>query len=427
MRKVTQLFKAIINKMYPVVLSIAIIIVRLYRSLVKVIAHSVIICPTAPPGSLGDEAMIEGCLDYFHSHKYPLVSLITIDDGIMWNQFDGIYENKSITKIKNKFLRYLLFLWAIRKYEQFYVLGADTVDGHYSLAWSLQKIHLAEIAARAGLISNILGFSFNENPSLEVVQEMNVLPDAVRLCVRDPISYKRLINRVSHSATLVADLAFLLNPDGGTRKSKYIQTWITEQRSTGRIIVGINANYENYKTLAGPVTKGSVSKLISYYAETLSCIYEYKNNISLLFIPHDYRMKPENSGDVPLANAICQELQNDIKRYAMVVPMPCRAAEIKYISGQVDIVLSGRMHLAIASLGMGTPVACITYQDKFEGLFEHFKLDKLTITPDNAFNKKLLCDFMILAIDRRHELKRYISTVQPSIKELSLKNFEHLI
>ena len=40
----------------------------------------------------------------------------------------------------------------------------------------------------------------------------------------------------------------------------------------------------------------------------------------------------------------------------------------------VDLVLTGRMHLAIAALGMGTPPLCVAYMDKFEGLFHLFDI-----------------------------------------------------
>ena len=44
------------------------------------------------------------------------------------------------------------------------------------------------------------------------------------------------------------------------------------------------------------------------------------------------------------------------------------------------------MHLAIASLGMGVPVGCITYQGKFQGLIEgFFDLYDVCIKPEDVF------------------------------------------
>ena len=60
-------------------------------------------------------------------------------------------------------------------------------------------------------------------------------------------------------------------------------------------------------------------------------------------------------------------------RVEMLRP-PLNAWELKHLAGMVDLVLTGRMHLAIAALGMGTPPLCVAYMDKFEGLFHLFNI-----------------------------------------------------
>jgi polysaccharide pyruvyl transferase WcaK-like protein len=109
--------------------------------------------------------------------------------------------------------------------------------------------------------------------------------------------------------------------------------------------------------------------LVQVFAATLTELFSQCGPLSFLLIPHDVRGKVS---DVSLAKALLESILPEIKPYCMQVPAPCRAAEIKAICADIDIVLSGKMHLAIACLGQGTPVACVTYQDKFEGLFKHF-------------------------------------------------------
>lgn len=84
------------------------------------------------------------------------------------------------------------------------------------------------------------------------------------------------------------------------------------------------------------------------------------------------------------------------------------------------------MHLAIACIGQGTPVACITYQGKFEGLFEHFELEGMTIEPETLFNDGTLMKFLISLIDQREEIRHHIQSKLPKIQQLSRANFELL-
>jgi polysaccharide pyruvyl transferase WcaK-like protein len=73
------------------------------------------------------------------------------------------------------------------------------------------------------------------------------------------------------------------------------------------------------------------------------------------------------------------------------MPVTLDSWEIKALSGQVDLVLTGRMHLAIAALGMGTPAFCTVYQGKFEGLMQMFELEGMTITPSRMDSAEWRC------------------------------------
>lgn len=92
--------------------------------------------------------------------------------------------------------------------------------------------------------------------------------------------------------------------------------------------------------------------------------------------------------------------------------------------GELDLVLSGKMHLAIACLGQATPVACISYQDKFEGLFQQFDLENMIIEPTEAFQPGRLADFLWPLIEKRKEIRHHIQLKLPYIQQLAQANFE---
>jgi polysaccharide pyruvyl transferase WcaK-like protein len=95
---------------------------------------------------------------------------------------------------------------------------------------------------------------------------------------------------------------------------------------------------------------------------------------------------------------------------------------MKAISGVCDLVLSGRMHLAIASLGQGVPVICLTYQDKFEGLMEYFDLTGNTFSPQAVLDSDDLSERMFDYLDNCSELKKKVRDALPKVIEMSRAN-----
>jgi polysaccharide pyruvyl transferase WcaK-like protein len=87
-------------------------------------------------------------------------------------------------------------------------------------------------------------------------------------------------------------------------------------------------------------------------------------------------------------------------------------------------VVTGRMHLAIGSLGAGVPVMCIVYQGKFEGLMSHFDLpsDALISVAELADISSATAK-IVSFIDRTDALKEQVSARLPSVLEHSRRNF----
>ena len=65
-----------------------------------------------------------------------------------------------------------------------------------------------------------------------------------------------------------------------------------------------------------------------------------------------------------------------------VLSPPFSAWDVKGLCAHLDGVLTGRMHLAIAALGTGTPPLSVAYRGKFEGLMRHIGLDGGLIAPE---------------------------------------------
>lgn len=101
-------------------------------------------------------------------------------------------------------------------------------------------------------------------------------------------------------------------------------------------------------------------------------------DVAIAIIAHDHR---EGIGEHELLRAVHVHLDPGVRDRATTLITPrLRAREVKRLVADVDLVCTGRLHLAVASLGAGTPVVSIAYQDKFAGLYQHFGLEPLLLT-----------------------------------------------
>jgi polysaccharide pyruvyl transferase WcaK-like protein len=81
------------------------------------------------------------------------------------------------------------------------------------------------------------------------------------------------------------------------------------------------------------------------------------------------------------------------------------------------------MHLAIAAMGMTTPVFTITYQGKFAGLYQHFGYPcQWMSTPEN-FLQPTSAETMISFVDNIGNLKSILANRLSAVESLSKSTF----
>jgi len=80
------------------------------------------------------------------------------------------------------------------------------------------------------------------------------------------------------------------------------------------------------------------------------------------------------------------------------------------------------MHLTIASLSEGTPVFAVAYQEKFEGLFRHFGLEKMVVTEADLMDPKATAAFLENGIRCLPRIREQIGRRLPVVKDLARLN-----
>jgi colanic acid/amylovoran biosynthesis protein len=300
------------------------------------------------------------------------------------------------------------------------VLGADIMDGFYSPHTTVKVLAIADVLVRSGIPSSVLGFSFNENPDSRIRGAFTrANAGGVRLNVRDTISLERLGRFVSVDAKLVADAAFLLDPDSLSSEVLRVATWADDRRRSGSVVLGVNLN----PILASGIAGTSVESFAEQFSRELRMAVQGRA-VSLCLLSHDYR---GDAGDNRALDTVYSELADELGPAMLYPSGRYSAAELKAMAGCTDAVLTGRMHLAIAALGMGKPVAAITYQGKFEGLFAHFDLPSyLSLDPNTALRTGSVSRLVRRLLDERTVLARQVIDRLPRIGLAAHANLEGL-
>lgn len=362
------------------------------------------VIPPSDPGSLGDEAMMVAVADRYAAGGMDVVRWQRATQAV----YPGTREAIGIAELGRGRAEATL-----QRYGRLACLGADIMDGLYAYAQSCQRLRLLGLAAAMGRESRLLGFSFNARPHPRVVEEFARLHRDVVVCVRDPVSLRRLAAITDRELRLVADMAFLVRPVKPGGLAADIQSWASDVRRRGRRVIGLNLHPLFSFEHGSGITRG----LIDAFLELI----RRHRDVAFVLVPHDHRPL---FGDGPCLRAVWDGLAPaDRERVRMTADLR-RPAEVKGFVGALDGVLTGRMHLAIAALGQGVPAAGVTYQGKFEGLLQHFEMGEgLTIAPPQAADPDRLAAFFAAWLNRLDVLATEVRARLPHVQELATRNF----
>ena len=382
-------------------------------------------------GSLGDEAMIIGSIDFLQEQGVKDIGILSAHNRTDWQGYDKINSPTlqvrffSLDFARNDGSLYREFFRLVQQYTHFMVPGADVMDGYYNESSPLLKLHLVSIAHATGLKCSVLGFSFNNQPKESCVSAFQKLPSDVAIFARDPLSKTRFENHTNRQISLVSDLAFLLKPDSDHEGiQNQAKLWIEQEKQQGNIVIGINAN----KLLAKNLNTETPPKLAEVFSNLIKDLIHLKQNISFVLIPHDYRQDALFPGDNTLCELIKAQLPIEIQaRCWLFANTRLKASEVKNICQYLDFVITSRMHLAIACLGVKTPVLGIVYQGKFEGLYSYFELEQMLIEPQEAIKADKLLSCVLSGLENRDKMRQQLAIKLPGVVELAKQNFSDLI
>lgn len=299
------------------------------------------------------------------------------------------------------------------------ILGADCMDGFYSVSLSYELFALYCILATKNYNVTLLGFSYNARPERLLNLLYRRIGKKQIFNLRDENSLVRFKKYTSlGNARLVADTAFALVPERNSDGYRIIQSWKTSMEAAGhKIFLAFNF----HPMLQKDMDKERLNNAVKNIAGNLKDILRKYPQVAVALIPHDDR---KGISDVSVLSDLYQLMvEAGSGNRVIFLDKVYRADELKGMAELFSGVISSRMHFAIAALGSGVPVLVADYQDKFAGLFAHFKLpDEYILSPDEFYGQEFVrqTESFIGSLDA---LKSTVEAHLPQVKALSAINF----
>lgn len=344
----------------------------------------------APPhyvGNMGDRIVTKVLLHHFpeatflYDNLYNYLFTNNSANKLYFNP-RKVGSNKKIKSLQNKFSKFIL-------------LGMDGLDGFYNLRESLIKIQMAAAIAHSGGTSWIINFSWNNASIHESL--LSALHDAkvagVKFFARDSESSARLsVHGIN--AEICPDLGFLITENG----------LITDE--------SFSANKKQdrpYAILAPSYTFGQFNQQVETFSK-----------IALLLL--EMEMTPVLYASVSHLRKSDMKLAKHINRNLKKMNLPeLRVLRDEYalvsILLQSNVVVTGRMHVAIVALANLVPAYIFEYQGKSTGLLKDLGLNA-SVSPTLDITNAEFNDFVHRNTSYRAILKSRIPSIKTKVNIL---------
>lgn len=326
-------------------------------------------------GNIGDQALLEACLDQAGDGR---ISILAGGAGAV--KIPARFQHR-VDVVTSRALLYSLgprrfqgvrtFIRLAHRSRQVWIIGADTMDGAYNPLASVSRFSAAWLASVAGAESRVLGFSWNDRATRSSIVAAKFVQRRALLSVRDPISLRRIRGSGVHLATLCADIVF--SRTGQHFEEPRLTKWCDAQVAEGRRIAVVNAS-------------GLISSSFDQISE-----YEYvvdnlmQTGWSVVLLPHVSR--PGNDDIRELSKVRVDSAAEDRVFRVLELLSP---DQVVSLAGRASVIITGRMHLAVLGILSGTYPITMSTQGKVEGLYEVLGAPYLVIEPEAGCGKKIL-------------------------------------
>lgn len=253
-----------------------------------------------------------------------------------------------------------------------FVIGADMMDGGYSPATSARIWQIAAAVRLSGARARILGFSWKGKVADRVRRAARIaIAIGVEVATRDVDSHNRFAGEIGSDALNASDIVFAtpaLSQANPISRTQSRPTRLNEDRPTALLNVSalISARYD----------------YIEEHRRVVDALLT--NGWEVVLLPHVWN---PSSDDRVVVRALFESLESQDSVYLMSEALS--VAEERALLSTVDLVVTGRMHLAVLSLLEGVVPIVISTQGKVSGLLKLFDLEDHCIDFSEGYGSRI--------------------------------------
>lgn len=368
-----------------------------------------VVLATAGRGNIGDQAMLEALIR--HTEGPIRIVMKDAEDfcpfaakkDVRISVLPKLTDAYPLERVANS-IKLAKHLAAAERY---IVIGADVMDGLYYPTSSVSRFSSLIMARRLGLEARLVGFSWSSHAEKSSLTAYRfAVKQGVEAYPRDPISTRRIKQHGTKVSGQAADLVFsTLDVESSATVIERITQCVNSKRPVAVV---------NVSGLLGGRTNQSIE-----YLEIINQLQSM--GYFTIFLPHVIRQGDDDLPELRKLVAIKHECQDrTLSENYLLVSELLRPVDVRAICKLADVVITGRMHLAIMSLSQGTPAITLGTQGKVEGLYELFELPQLCVEPVQGFGKQVV---ELLRTEDLQGCREQILDALPVVRSLSERNF----
>ena len=134
-----------------------------------------------------------------------------------------------------------------------------------------------------------------------------------------------------------------------------------------------------------PDTFDSSADLVNCLAKSLNTLVA-NPNIHLLLLPS---YSSDHEGD----KRICELIKDQLPVGKSDIIELESSRDYRALCTKLDLLVGGRLHPAILAISVGTPVAALSYNNKFEGLFKMLRIESYVMNVQSFVTKRRIQEF----------------------------------
>jgi colanic acid/amylovoran biosynthesis protein len=299
--------------------------------------------------------------------------------------------------------------------------GGDVFGSDYGIPFLKRQLQPLEYALDAGVPIVFLAQSIGPFKSDEEAQMwLNVARRSKLITIRENLSYKYVTKDLGLSTELVkhtADPAFLLPPAPPEIVDNLFQLYgITKDSPV--VALGISQGICRY-------TRADYDKHLKVWCQIINMILnELAGQVLLVPHVHDYRVQND---DPILASQLLRLFNFDPRIH--LAGAEHSASEFKGLISRCDLVVSERMHAAMAGLSSGVCTLPIGYSIKAEGIMTDLLgaeavHNGLLLSIQQFLDADIACTTIRNIWNRRQEVADQLNAILPQIKKKTATNFD---